>query len=111
MVLLKVPIFPSLWHIQKNGLSVLQRGAIFYMQCGAELSDYEWTAIKPMLPHKPPLPQMPSPHNANRHQSRSAGPRFSYFCAKCDQTKTIIADDPMKSEKTGWLQGELKPPQ
>jgi hypothetical protein len=35
----------------------------------------------------------------------------SFECAKCDQTETVIADDPMKSEKVGWLQGELKPPQ
>jgi hypothetical protein len=45
----------------------------------------------------------------------SLGPQGRDFrtfeCAKCDQTKTVIADDPMKSEKTGRLQGELKPPQ
>lgn len=35
----------------------------------------------------------------------------TFECVKCDHTETVIADDPMKSEKAGWLQGELKPPQ
>lgn len=35
----------------------------------------------------------------------------TFECARCDQTETVIADDPMKSEKAGWLRGELKPPQ
>jgi len=35
----------------------------------------------------------------------------TFECAKCDRTETMIADDPMKSEKAGWLQSELKPPQ
>jgi hypothetical protein len=35
----------------------------------------------------------------------------TFECAKCDHTETVIADDPMKSEKAGWLQSELKPPQ
>jgi hypothetical protein len=35
----------------------------------------------------------------------------TFECAKCEQTETVIADDPMKSEKAGRLQSELKPPQ
>lgn len=35
----------------------------------------------------------------------------TFECAKCDHTETVIADDPMKSEKAGWLHSELKPPQ
>jgi hypothetical protein len=35
----------------------------------------------------------------------------TFECAPCDQTETVITDDPMKSEKAGWLQSELKPPQ
>jgi hypothetical protein len=35
----------------------------------------------------------------------------TFECVKCDHTETVIADDPMKSEKAGWLQSELKPPQ
>jgi transposase-like protein len=34
-----------------------------------------------------------------------------FECSKCSYTETAIADDPMKSEKAGWLEGELKPPQ
>jgi hypothetical protein len=45
----------------------------------------------------------------------SLGPKGRDFrtfeCAKCNQIETVIADDPMKSEKAGWLQSELKPPQ
>jgi hypothetical protein len=45
----------------------------------------------------------------------SLGPQGRDFrtfeCEKCNQTETVIADDPMRSEKVGWLQGELKPPQ
>ena len=33
----------------------------------------------------------------------------TFECAKCDQTETVIADDPTKSDQTGWLQSELKP--
>lgn len=45
----------------------------------------------------------------------SPGPKgheMRYFeCSKCDQTITLaIATDPMKSDKIGWLAGELKPP-
>jgi hypothetical protein len=35
----------------------------------------------------------------------------TFQCAKCERTETVIADDPMKSEKAGWLASELKPPQ
>ena len=35
----------------------------------------------------------------------------TFQCGKCDRTETVIADDPMKSEKAGWLVSELKPPQ
>jgi len=35
----------------------------------------------------------------------------TFECVKCDHTETVIADDPMKSAKAGWLQSELKPPQ
>jgi hypothetical protein len=45
----------------------------------------------------------------------SLGPQGRDFrtfeCAKCDRTETVIVDDPMKSEKVGWLDSELKPPQ
>jgi hypothetical protein len=45
----------------------------------------------------------------------SLGPQGRDFrtfeCAKCDRIETVIADDPMKSETSGWLQSELKPPQ
>jgi hypothetical protein len=45
----------------------------------------------------------------------SLGPQGRDFrtfeCAKCDQTETFIADDRMKSEKAGWLESDLKPPQ
>lgn len=34
-----------------------------------------------------------------------------FECAKCYCTETGVADDPMKSEKAGWLKSELKPPQ
>jgi hypothetical protein len=34
----------------------------------------------------------------------------TFECSKCSHTETAIADDPMKSEKAGWLQSELKPP-
>ena len=45
-------------------------------------------------------------------QPGPAGRDYRTFeCAACDQTETVIADDPMKSEKAGWLRGELKPPQ
>jgi hypothetical protein len=35
----------------------------------------------------------------------------TFECVKCDHTETVIAYDPIKSEKAGWLQSELKPPQ
>lgn len=35
----------------------------------------------------------------------------TFECAKCDHAETIIADDPLKSAKSGWLDSELKPPE
>ena len=47
-----------------------------------------------------------------RIQPGPAGLDYRTFeCVKCDHTETVIADDPMKSGKAGWLQSELKPPQ
>jgi len=35
----------------------------------------------------------------------------SFECARCDTVITLkVAADPMKSDKVGWLAGELKPP-
>jgi tRNA(Ile2) C34 agmatinyltransferase TiaS len=34
-----------------------------------------------------------------------------FECGKCEYVlKEVISTDPMKSDKTGWLAGELKPP-
>jgi hypothetical protein len=36
----------------------------------------------------------------------------NFECAKCDHFVTVtVATDPMKSDKVGWLAGELKPPE
>lgn len=36
----------------------------------------------------------------------------NFECDKCDQVTTLtVATDPMKSDKVGWLAGELKPPE
>jgi hypothetical protein len=36
----------------------------------------------------------------------------NFECDKCDHVITLtIATDPMRSDKVGWLAGELKPPQ
>jgi hypothetical protein len=36
----------------------------------------------------------------------------NFECEKCDQLVTLtVANDPMKSEKAGWLAGGLKPPE
>jgi transposase-like protein len=36
----------------------------------------------------------------------------SFECGKCGYKVTLtIATDPMKSDKLGWLSGELKPPE
>jgi hypothetical protein len=35
-----------------------------------------------------------------------------FECSKCEHVlKEMIATDPMKSDKAGWLAGELKPPE
>jgi hypothetical protein len=35
----------------------------------------------------------------------------TFECETCEQTETIIADDPMrKPETSAWLRSELKPP-
>jgi hypothetical protein len=35
----------------------------------------------------------------------------TFECSKCEHVlKETIATDPMKSDKAGWLAGELKPP-
>lgn len=36
----------------------------------------------------------------------------NFECVKCDLFVTMtVAADPMHSDKTGWLAGELKPPE
>jgi len=36
----------------------------------------------------------------------------NFECAKCDRFITVTeATDPMKSDKAGWIAGELKPPE
>jgi hypothetical protein len=36
----------------------------------------------------------------------------TFECGKCDHTHTVtVATDPMKSDKVGWLAGELRPPE
>jgi len=36
----------------------------------------------------------------------------NFECEKCDHVVTLaVATDPMKSDKVGWLAGELKPPE
>ena len=36
----------------------------------------------------------------------------TFECAKCDHVLTVkVAPDPMKSDKAGWIAGELKPPE
>jgi hypothetical protein len=35
----------------------------------------------------------------------------TFECEPCDQAETVVADDPMKSDKAGWLKSELRPPQ
>jgi hypothetical protein len=36
----------------------------------------------------------------------------SFECAKCERALTVsIARDPMRSDKMGWIAGELKPPE
>jgi hypothetical protein len=36
----------------------------------------------------------------------------NFACAKCDRFITVtVATDPMKSDKAGWIAGELKPPE
>jgi len=36
----------------------------------------------------------------------------NFECGKCDHVVTLtVATDPMKSDKLGWLAGELKPPE
>ena len=33
-----------------------------------------------------------------------------FACEKCGEHRTLKVPDPMKSNLTGWLAGELKPP-
>jgi len=36
----------------------------------------------------------------------------TFECAKCDHVLTVkVAHGPMKSDKAGWIAGELKPPE
>jgi hypothetical protein len=36
----------------------------------------------------------------------------TFECGRCDHTHILtVATDPMKSDKIGWLAGELKPPE
>jgi hypothetical protein len=36
----------------------------------------------------------------------------TFECVRCDHTHILtVATDPVKSDKIGWLAGELKPPE
>jgi len=56
-------------------------------------------------------------HKSNESGSdhaRSPGIRFAQFRVrkKCIHVITVtVATDPMKSDKVGWMAGELKPPE
>jgi hypothetical protein len=34
----------------------------------------------------------------------------TFKCEKCGESRMVKAPDPMKSDSSGWLSGELKPP-
>ena len=58
------------------------------------------------------LPKVPEPHDADEDQPGPAGYDSRTFeCAKCNHAlAVIVAHDPMKSGRNGWIAGELKPP-
>lgn len=61
-------------------------------------------------------PRCPTCHNRmNLAQIMPGRPGFdvrTFECGRCDHTHILtVATDPMKSDKIGWLPGELKPPE
>jgi hypothetical protein len=72
--------------------------------------------------HRPSLTTIEHPNCPRCRQARMSlariapGPRGydmrTFECRKCEHVHTVtIAIDPMKSDKTGWLAGELKRPE
>ncbi len=35
----------------------------------------------------------------------------TFECPKCEHVQRMMVEDPLKSSNTGWMAGELKPPQ
>jgi hypothetical protein len=35
----------------------------------------------------------------------------TFECAKCKHIHKMLVEDPLKSSNTGWMAGELKPPE
>jgi hypothetical protein len=71
-------------------------------------------------PNGPSLLPVERPHCPTCHtrmnlaQIMPGRPGFdvrTFECGRCDHTHILtVATDPMKSDKIGWLAGELKPP-
>ena len=61
---------------------------------------------------RPACPQCDSRMHLALIKPGPAGFDLRHFeCEKCAHVTTVtVAIDPMKSDKTGWLAGELKPP-
>jgi len=67
-----------------------------------------------LLPiERPRCPWVREPYEPEPDTTRSTGYDLRNFeCAKCDRFITVtVATDPMKSDKAGWIVGELKPPE
>src|SRR5216684_2781766 len=59
-----------------------------------------------------PLPQVPSSHDASPYRTRTCGLRSADLRMSQVRTRPKGADRrPIKSEKAGWLNSELKPPE
>src|SRR6266850_5773515 len=58
-----------------------------------------------------PLPQVPSSHDTSPYRTRTCGLRSADLRMSQVRTRPKGADRrPIKSEKAGWLNSELKPP-
>jgi len=58
------------------------------------------------------LPQLPDSHDGGPHRGQAAGADLLTFgCRHCKNVYKAQAEDPLKSDKAGWLNSALKPPE
>jgi hypothetical protein len=61
---------------------------------------------------RPPCPKCQAPMMLARIEHGPAvSDLLTFECPKCEHVQKVLTEDQIKSEKAGWLNSELRPPE